>query len=64
MFFRGAVAIMAAGLAHAPAMGIRVQTCGDHLMNFGALATPERHVTFDINDFDETLCLHPWAIGR
>ena len=60
VFFRGAAAIMAADLAHTPATGIRVQTCGDaHLMNFGALATPERHVIFGINDFDETLPA-PW----
>src|SRR5271165_4965082 len=35
VFFRGAAAIMAADLAHTPATGIRVQSCGDaHLMNF------------------------------
>ena len=28
-------------------------------MNFGAFATPERNVIFDINDFDETLP-GPW----
>ena len=28
-------------------------------MNFGGFATPERHVVFDINDFDETLPA-PW----
>jgi hypothetical protein len=60
VFFRGAAAIMAADLAHTPVTGIRVQTCGDaHLMNFGVFATPERHVIFDINDFDETLPA-PW----
>ena len=60
VFFRGAAAIMAADLAHTPATGIRVQSCGDaHLMNFGAFATPERRVIFDINDFDETLPA-PW----
>jgi hypothetical protein len=59
-FFRGAAAIMASDLAHTPATGIRVQVCGDaHLMNFGAFATPERRVVFDINDFDETLPA-PW----
>ena len=59
-FFRGAAAIMAADLAHTPATGIRVQVCGDaHLMNFGAFATPERRLVFDINDFDETLPA-PW----
>jgi uncharacterized protein (DUF2252 family) len=60
VFFRGAAAIMAADLAHTPNTGIRVQSCGDaHLMNFGAFATPERRVVFDINDFDETLPA-PW----
>jgi uncharacterized protein (DUF2252 family) len=60
VFFRGAAAIMAADLAHTPATGIRVQACGDaHLMNFGAFATPERRLIFDINDFDETLPA-PW----
>lgn len=59
-FFRGAAAIMAADLAGTPASGIRVQACGDaHLLNFGAFATPERNVVFDINDFDETLPA-PW----
>ena len=59
-FYRGAAAIMAADLAHTPVSGIRVQACGDcHLMNFGAFATPERRVVFDINDFDETLPA-PW----
>jgi hypothetical protein len=30
--------------------------CGDaHLCNFGAYASPERRLVFDINDFDETL---------
>jgi uncharacterized protein (DUF2252 family) len=60
VFFRAAAAIMAADLAHTPITGIRVQSCGDaHLMNFGAFATPERRVIFDINDFDETLPA-PW----
>jgi uncharacterized protein (DUF2252 family) len=60
VFFRGAAAIMAADLAHTPTTGVRVQSCGDaHLMNFGAFATPERRVIFDINDFDETLPA-PW----
>jgi uncharacterized protein (DUF2252 family) len=60
VFFRGAAAIMAADLAHTPATGIRVQVCSDaHLMNFGASATPERRMIFDINDFDETLPA-PW----
>jgi uncharacterized protein (DUF2252 family) len=55
-FYRGAAAIMAADLAQTPNAGLRVQACGDaHLMNFGAFATPERNVIFDINDLDETL---------
>ena len=32
------------------------QLCGDaHLSNFGAFASPERRLLFDLNDFDETL---------
>ncbi len=59
-FYRGAAAIMAADLARTPVTGLRVQVCGDcHLMNFGIFATPERHLIFDINDFDETLP-GPW----
>ena len=51
---------MAADLAGTPTTGIRVQACGDcHLLNFGAYATPERRVIFDINDLDETLPA-PW----
>ena len=39
---------------------MRVQACGDaHLLNFGVFATPERHLVFDVNDFDETLPA-PW----
>ena len=59
-FYRGAAAIMAADLAATPCTGIGVQACGDaHLMNFGAFATPERRIVFDINDFDETYPA-PW----
>jgi uncharacterized protein (DUF2252 family) len=59
-FYRGAAAIMAADLSHTPVTGLRVQVCGDcHLMNFGIFATPERHLVFDINDFDESLP-GPW----
>jgi uncharacterized protein (DUF2252 family) len=59
-FLRGSAAIMAFDLGHGPNTGLRVQACGDcHLMNFGAFATPERNVVFDINDFDETLPA-PW----
>jgi uncharacterized protein (DUF2252 family) len=59
-FLRGAAAVMAHDLAATPATGVRVQACGDcHLMNFGAFASPERTLVFDINDFDETLPA-PW----
>ena len=55
-FYRGAALPMAADLAHTPASGLRVQLCGDaHLSNFGAFASPERNLVFDVNDFDETL---------
>jgi uncharacterized protein (DUF2252 family) len=57
---RGSPIIMAADVAAAHSSGIRVQTCGDcHLGNFGAFASPERRLLFDINDFDETLP-GPW----
>ncbi len=59
-FYRGAALHMAADLAGTPATGLRVQACGDcHLHNFGAYATPERRIVFDINDLDETLPA-PW----
>jgi uncharacterized protein (DUF2252 family) len=55
-FYRGAARPMAADLATTPASGLRVQLCGDaHLSNFGAFASPERRLVFDVNDFDETL---------
>ena len=55
-FYRGAALPMAADLASTPASGLRVQLCGDaHLSNFGAFASPERRLVFDVNDFDETL---------
>jgi uncharacterized protein (DUF2252 family) len=51
---------MADDLSRTPSSGIYVQACGDcHLLNFGAYATPERKLVFDINDFDETLPA-PW----
>jgi uncharacterized protein (DUF2252 family) len=59
-FFRGAALVMAADLASTPDSGIRAQICGDaHLANFGAYASPERRLVFDVNDFDETLP-GPW----
>ena len=59
-FYRGAAAIMAYDLAHTPSTGLTLFACGDcHLLNFGAFATAERKVAFDINDFDE-VSLAPW----
>jgi uncharacterized protein (DUF2252 family) len=59
-FLRGAAEVMAHDLACTPTTGVRVQACGDaHLLNFGVFATPERHLVFDVNDFDETLPA-PW----
>ena len=65
-YYRGAPAVMAADLATTPSSGVMVQACGDaHLLNFGLFATPERHLAFDVNDFDET---HPapweWDVKR
>ena len=55
-FYRGAAKIMAVDLAATPTAGLTVQLCGDaHLSNFGAFASPERRLLFDLNDFDETL---------
>jgi len=59
-FLRGAPLVMADDLSRTPVSGIRVQACGDaHGFNFGLFATPERHLVFDVNDFDETLP-GPW----
>ena len=55
-FYRGAAKIMAEDLKDTPTAGLTVQLCGDaHLSNFGAFASPERRLLFDLNDFDETL---------
>ncbi len=55
-YYRGAAAVMAADLASSPHSGITVQMCGDaHVLNFGLWATPERQLSFDLRDFDETL---------
>jgi uncharacterized protein (DUF2252 family) len=55
-FFRGAVPIMAADLATQPNTGLITQLCGDaHLSNLGAFAALDGDLTFDINDFDETI---------
>jgi uncharacterized protein (DUF2252 family) len=59
-FYRGAANVMAQDLARTPTTGIQTQLCGDaHLSNFGAYASPERTLLFDINDFDETFP-GPW----
>ncbi len=55
-YYRGAALPMAADLASTRSSGLQVQLCGDaHLLNFGAFASPERRLVFDLNDFDETL---------
>jgi Uncharacterized protein conserved in bacteria (DUF2252) len=55
-FYRGAAKVMAADLKDTPVAGLNAQLCGDaHLSNFGAFASPERTLVFDLNDFDETL---------
>jgi uncharacterized protein (DUF2252 family) len=55
-FYRGAVPIMAADLAARPNTGLITQLCGDaHIANLGAFATPDGNLTFDINDFDESI---------
>ncbi len=59
-FYRGAALLMAHDLAGTPCTHFQVQCCGDaHLANFGIFASPERHLLFDVNDFDETLP-GPW----
>ena len=65
-FYRGGAAIMASDLSRSPSPGLRVWACGDaHLLNFGAFATPERRMAFDINDFDETaIAPFDWDVKR
>lgn len=59
-FYRGAARLMAQDLAPTPVSDLTAQVCGDaHLSNFGAYASPERQLVFDVNDFDETLP-GPW----
>ena len=54
-YFRGAALSMASDLAITPRSGLDVQLSGDaHLSNFGMFGSPERHLFFDVNDFDET----------
>jgi len=55
-YYRGAAAVMAADLASRADTGLTVQLCGDaHILGFGLWATPERRLSFDLRDFDETL---------
>ncbi len=55
-FYRGAALVMASDLGSTAQSGLRAQICGDaHMSNFGVFASPERHLVFDVNDFDETL---------
>jgi uncharacterized protein (DUF2252 family) len=55
-YYRGAAAVMAADLVASEHTGLDVQLCGDaHVLNFGLWATPERQLSFDLRDFDETL---------
>jgi uncharacterized protein (DUF2252 family) len=59
-YYRGTPAVMAFDLSTTPRTDIIVQASGDaHLSNFGVYASPERHIVFDANDFDETLPA-PW----
>jgi uncharacterized protein (DUF2252 family) len=59
-FLRGSAKVMATDLATTPSNGVMVQAAGDcHCLNFGGFATPERRLSFDLNDFDET-SVAPW----
>ena len=58
--YRGAALTMALDVVDTPRSGFDVQLCGDaHLSNFGLFGSPERHLLFDVNDFDETAA-GPW----
>lgn len=65
-FFRGAALPMAADLSTLPTTGLLVQACGDaHIANFGGYRSPESHLVFDLNDFDETTRGHwEWDVER
>jgi hypothetical protein len=53
-FLRGSAQVMAFDLASRPSTDLEVRLCGDApLSNFGAYASPERRMMFDLNDFDE-----------
>jgi uncharacterized protein (DUF2252 family) len=54
-FYRGNALLMAEDLARGASTSLEVQICGDaHLSNFNLFSSPERHLVFDVNDFDET----------
>ncbi len=54
-FYRGNALLMAEDLARGASTSLDVQLCGDaHLANFNLFSSPERHLVFDVNDFDET----------
>ncbi|MFT4040362.1 MAG: DUF2252 family protein, partial [Thermomicrobiales bacterium] len=58
--FRGTAAQMAHDLRGSPCTGQQLVACGDaHISNFGVFATPERRLTFELNDFDEASTA-PW----
>jgi uncharacterized protein (DUF2252 family) len=65
-YYRGAAAVMAADLASRADTGLTVQLGGDaHILNFGLWATPERRLSFDLRDFDETLTgPFEWDVSR
>src|SRR5262245_64034735 len=49
-FYRGGAKIMATDLDGTPTAGLNVQLCGDaHLSNFGAFASPEGRLLFELN---------------
>lgn len=65
-FLRGTAALMAEDLRPLPTAGLALTLCGDaHLLNLGAYADPDRHLLFDLNDFDEA-CTGPfeWDLKR
>ena len=52
---RGNALLMAEDLSRGASTSLEVQICGDaHLANFNLFSSPERHLVFDVNDFDET----------
>ncbi len=54
-FYRGCALLMAEDLARGASTSLEVQISGDaHLANFNLFSSPERHLVFDVNDFDET----------